>query len=157
MDIHKHNGFSFDGPDDYVKTSEATRRYNCIAWAARDTSRWWWPRRHAYWPENAPREETVEAFSETFQQLGYEESGSASCEPGYEKIAIFAKGGKPTHMARQLIQGKHKGKWTSKLGNRIDIAHELEAVGGDFYGDVALILRRSAPRKIEAENTSQAE
>ena len=46
-------------------TSPADPIYNCIAWAAGDTSAWWWPLddiRRFYWPANAPREITLAAF-----------------------------------------------------------------------------------------------
>jgi len=38
--------------------------YNCIAFAAGETHRWWWPM-GAYWPEPAPRDETVDSFIRT--------------------------------------------------------------------------------------------
>jgi hypothetical protein len=49
-------------------TSPATRDYNCIAWAAGDTTRWWWPdpdpdNDAVYWPSNIPIEETTGAFA----------------------------------------------------------------------------------------------
>ena len=27
----------------FVKTSNFSEEYNCIAWAAKDTKTWWWP------------------------------------------------------------------------------------------------------------------
>jgi hypothetical protein len=59
-------------------------------------------------------------------------------EPGLEKIAIFAKGGRPTHAARQL----GSGRWTSKLGRAEDIEHDLRALEGEAYGAVAFFLQR---------------
>jgi hypothetical protein len=42
-------------------TSPHDFRYNCVAWAAGDVSRWWWPTEPAvaYWPDGVAREETV--------------------------------------------------------------------------------------------------
>jgi len=48
----------------YSITSPQTPRYNCIAWAAGDTRKWWWPdpSPFAYWPPNIPRENTLQRF-----------------------------------------------------------------------------------------------
>ncbi|HZO88142.1 MAG TPA: hypothetical protein VFB38_07355 [Chthonomonadaceae bacterium] len=48
----------------YDITSPAAEDYNCIAWAAGETDRWWWPDPFSigYWPEGVPRAETLEAF-----------------------------------------------------------------------------------------------
>jgi hypothetical protein len=54
----------------YKVTSEESRWYNCVAFAAGETQRWWWPI-GAYWPEQAPRHETIESFIVAFQALGY--------------------------------------------------------------------------------------
>ena len=34
------------------------------------------------------------------------------------------------------------GLWTSKLGDWEDIRHELQDLEGEFYGSVALIMKR---------------
>jgi hypothetical protein len=57
---------------------------------------------------------------------------------GVEKIAIYVRSDIPSHVARQLPNGK----WTSKLGLREDIEHDLEALEGPEYGSVVLILSR---------------
>ncbi|NEO46086.1 MAG: hypothetical protein F6K55_18900 [Moorea sp. SIO4A3] len=43
----------------YHITSADTIDYNCVAWAAEDTQRWWWPdpMKESYWPVNVPRVE----------------------------------------------------------------------------------------------------
>lgn len=123
----------------YHITSPATRDYNCIAWAAGDTTRWWWPDPGAdYWPLGAPAELAIDAFVRAFETLGYVPASDAELEPGYEKIALFARADVPTHAARQL----RNGRWTSKLGRLEDIEHDLHALAGDLYGDVALVLKR---------------
>src|SRR5258708_7445589 len=99
----------------YIITSPATDRYNCIAWVAGDTDSWWWPDpfEQEYWPDEAPREETLEAFVVAFTGLGYALCLSGELEAGFEKLAFYADGhGVPTHAARQL----RNGQWTSKLG-----------------------------------------
>ena len=76
-----------------------------------------------------------------FEDLGYIERTDASVELGMQKIAVFVGDqGKPTHAARQLPDGW----WASKLGQQIDIEHELSAIQGAAYGHVAFVLGRVA-------------
>ena len=104
----------------FTVTSPASPVYNCIAWAAADATRWRWPDAFGlyYWPEQAPRAETLDAFVAVFGVLGYETCGDPHYEPAFEKVAIYADGrGRPTHASRQL----ENGHWTSKLGQEVDI------------------------------------
>lgn len=133
-------------------TSHPTPAYNCIAWAAGDDQRWWWPLVGGYWPAAAPRELTLEAFVAAFGTLGYQECNGGHLEYGFEKVVIYAKSGVPKHAARQLPDGS----WTSKLGRDADISHKLLGVCGDLYGSVAKYLRRplsaiAAPSPPEAQ------
>ena len=125
---------------DYDITSPRDVSYNCIAWAAGDDTRFWWPHvmGSGYWPSGVPRETTLEAFTAAFESLGYEVCRTAQLEGGYEKVAIFADGGTPTHAARQLASGL----WTSKLGNDVDIQHVLDGVEGAWYGKVVRFMKR---------------
>jgi hypothetical protein len=129
----------------YVVTSPPTEGYNCVAWAAGFTDRWWWPVGPGpcvYWPSGIARTETIEAVRDAFALLGYAPCADEQHESGYEKVALFADaGGIPTHAARQLPTGR----WTSKLGQGDDIEHELRALEGAVYGLVALVLRRLLP------------
>lgn len=120
--------------------SPPTPTYNCIAWAAGKTDRWWWPDplEVCYWPPAAPRSETIEAFALAYAALGYSACDSPEPEPGVEKVAIYAHAGRPKHAARQLPDGR----WTSKLGRLVDIEHKLSALEGDKYGYVTTILKR---------------
>jgi len=123
----------------YEVTSPIDPGYNCIAWAAQQNDRWWWPVPDYYWPAHAPLECTLDVFRMTFAALGYTETGSADVEKGVEKIAIFTdRDLVPTHAARQLLNGR----WTSKLGKLEDIEHDLTTLEGDEYGVVALVLAR---------------
>ena len=125
----------------YQVTSSSTPKYNCIAWAAMDDNRWWWPdtQNQYFWPNEISRSETIESFIEAFQMLGYTVCEDARFEEGHEKVAIFTdQYDKPTHAARQLPSGK----WTSKLGKMVDIEHGLKGVEGVHYGEVRVILRR---------------
>jgi hypothetical protein len=129
----------------YIVKSQATRNYNCIAWAAGDTNRWWWPDagKQYHWPEGIPRDNTVDAFIAAYTQLGYEVADSQELEEGLEKVAIYTKDKLPTHAARQLPSGM----WTSKLGREEDIEHTLRGLTESVYGEVAVILCR--PRSAQ--------
>lgn len=125
--------------ESYDITSEVDKTYNCIAWAAGDTARWWWPTHAYYWPAAASREETVDAFVQAFATMGYERCDAGFYEDGFEKVAIYTDAtGTPTHAARQLALGS----WTSKLGLADDIEHTLSGLEGSLYGSVAQIIRR---------------
>lgn len=126
----------------YKITSAAQPDYNCVAWAAGDSSRWWWPDEfdQYYWPEEAPRRSTLDAFVHAFRTLGFEMCREPVLEPGWEKVAIFVDTNRvPTHAARQLPDGT----WTSKLGQLEDIKHPTpDDVSGSEYGWSACFLRR---------------
>lgn len=126
----------------YTKTSSATKAYNCIAYAAGDDTRNWWPNSapNGYWPENVPQRETVYAFLECYRSLGYETCDNGQLEGGFDKVAIYALNNVVTHAALQL----QTDGWTSKVGWNIDIDHHtLEALEGPFYGQVVRFLRRA--------------
>jgi hypothetical protein len=129
-------------PERFEITSPRTVAYNCIAWAAGETQRKWWPDKMgvAYWPKGVPREATLAAFVAAYATLGYRECDNGKLEPGCEKIAIFTKpAGTPAHAARQLPNGR----WTSKLGNEFDIEHDLPGVECSQYGLVRQYLKRA--------------
>ena len=128
---------------EYEVTSDESLVYNCIAWAAGDSTQRWGPNTDDYWPQTAPREATLESFRAVFEGLGYQECPTRELEVGFEKVAIFVDDdGQPTHVARQL----ENGNWTSKLGTWEDIEHQkLDSLVGtaSMYGTVELIMRRS--------------
>jgi hypothetical protein len=131
---------------DYRITSPRNPEYNCFAWAAEEDDRWWSPTSEDYyWPEDAPTAwdtaTALETLIQTFALSGYKPCDSADFEPGIQKVAIYIdSNGMPTHMARQLSEGR----WTSKLGGWEDIEHELAGVEGmNAYGSVYIILGRS--------------
>ena len=123
----------------YAVTSPPTPTYNCIAWAAGESNRWWWPTSSYFWPTGIPREETLLAFVGAYATLGYTRCDDEQREIGFEKVAIYVNArGIPTHAARQL----GTGMWTSKLGQAHDIAHTLDGVSGLRYGRVGAVLKR---------------
>jgi hypothetical protein len=126
----------------YQITSPADPRYNCIAWAAGNSTNWWWPEldvENGYWPTGIAHEVSLNAFVAAFAALGYVPTDSEAVEPGWERIALFAVAdGTPSHAARQLPNGR----WTSKLGKLADIEHELHDLTGTEYGAVVQIMKR---------------
>lgn len=125
----------------YQISSPATPEYNCVAWAASDTDRWWWPFAgpYAFWPQGAPLEETLDAFVQAFAMIGFSPCETGDLEQGYEKVAIFVgRDRRPKHVARQLPNGQ----WTSKLGEAEDITHALDGLENSEYGSVAKIMKR---------------
>lgn len=123
-------------------TSPETPFYNCIAWAAGENARWWWPdpNNQYYWPPGIPRHETLQAFILLFKNIGYTLCEDAEYEDAFEKIAIYVDDstGKPTHAAKQVSYGR----WTSKLGRLVDIEHDISGVAGKHYGSPAVVMKR---------------
>jgi hypothetical protein len=105
---------------------------------------WWWPdpANMCFWPEGAPRVTTLAAFVRAFEEIGYKVCDGADAEKGFEKVAIYAKDGVPTHAARQITNGR----WTRKLGAWETIEHDFDALEGSEYGHVAYVLRRRRRR-----------
>lgn len=137
-------GYDITSPD----TSFKPESYNCIGWAANDVNHgFWWPM-YGYWPFWVKRELTVACFVRTFRWFGYRLCDNSRLEYGYEKVALYALHGVPTHMARQL----RDGSWTSKLGDWEDIMHitldALESYGPipfGAYGAPILFMKRWIP------------
>ena len=136
---------------DFNLTSLESTAYNCIAWAAGEIHRAWWPdsQNTAHWPDGVPREPTVAAFVAAFETLGYEPCADGAAELGFEKVAIYTLNGKPTHAARQLPSGS----WTSKLGKWVDIEHATAESVATFpkcsvYGTPTQYMRRPKSRDL---------
>ena len=131
------DSFSIESPFDEA--------YNCIAYAAGDARIYWWPLGEArsgdvYWPDDAPNEETLEAFEAAFASLGYEPCDSDEFEEEYEKIALYADQNVPTHATRQ---DPTTGNWVSKLGDHVDIWHQrVDSLEGELYGNVCRYMKR---------------
>ena len=130
----------------YEVTSPDDPTYNCIAWAAHDMQHRWWPDNpNMYWPHWMGRivkpKSTIECFVQSFHLLGYVTCGDSRLERRYEKVALYAVGDSPKHMARQLPDGN----WTSKLGIfGEDITHyTLDAI--EEYGPEPIYAEYGAP------------
>ena len=137
---------------EYAITSDASERYNCIAWVVGETHRWWSPLAEdgEYWPFEYQPEATTMVVQTALATVGFEDCADGESEDGIEKAALFADERGFTHVARQLANGR----WTSKLGSDRDIEHDLEAVEGFDespmayrYGRVVAFMsrRRASP------------
>jgi hypothetical protein len=122
-------------------TSPASQDYNCIAWAAGDTTRWWQP--DVYWPIPAPPTACdIQVLVQAYQSLGFAPCADGAVEPGFEKVALYGNFYFYLHAARQLPNGT----WTSKLGPDVDIEHSTpEDVAEGVYGVVMYFMRRPLP------------
>ncbi len=134
---------SFPGlvPGKYRVTSPVDYRYNCIAWAAGVSDKWWQPDGSNFWPIDTIGDYSVSNYIRAYESLGYAVCEDFELSVGVEKVAIFEKTTPvphASHAARQL----HSGWWASKLGQSIDIEHELRAVEGSVYGRAVVALQR---------------
>lgn len=134
----------------YEITSDATDRYNCLAWAIGDEDSWWAPIEGdgISWPDDLPWEWTLETVQSVLATVGYEPCQDGDLVDGIEKVALYADEENVAHVARQLPDGR----WTSKLGSDCDIEHELEALEGfedspDAYRYGRVVAFMSRPRR----------
>jgi len=134
----------------YKILSRPTDRYDCVAWAAGDTTRWWWPdlKGKRYWPENVERKRTLDVFKKVFENLGYFICDNGNFEEGYDKIAIYVnENGKPTHVTRQFW----KNVWISKIGEwELVEYYNVNALYDGICGDIAVFMKR--PIKYLSDN-----
>jgi len=93
--------------EDYRLSSPATPRYNCIAWAAEDEERFWWPAPLGpyFWPPGVAREATLVAFIEVFRSMGYETCESDEREAGFGKGGALRWGEWGTNACRTVVAG----------------------------------------------------
>ena len=117
----------------------ATVQYNCVAWALGITTDWWWPGNLSCWPIRQ-RTARLEGFIAAFAAVGFEECAAPEIEPGYEKIALYTRGGFPMHVAR--IESALL--WSSKIGGAELIEHEPSALDGNEFGLPTHFFRRKS-------------
>ncbi len=165
LPLSRERNFPYLTRDLYEVTDDETDDYNCIAFAAGDKTRWWWPDPDGVysWPIDK-RECTVACFIEAFESLGYRGCVCSFRKRGVEKVALYydpvgcvgtldhppVAPNSPTHAARQFPNGY----WRSKLGGGEQIEHKtLSCLNGtDFtgerisYGKPVQILKRPEKR-----------
>jgi hypothetical protein len=116
-----------------------TSQFNCIAWAAGDSNRWYDPKN--YWPRHLRFSWGIDSLERLYGALGYEKADDGSIEPEYLKIALYKSkiDASWTHAAIQTPSGI----WQSKLGWGELIEHLTpDDVAGGSYGEVAGFMRR---------------
>jgi hypothetical protein len=126
----------------YRITSDNDARYNCIAYAAGESHRWWQPGYSGYhWPETADKGDGIESLRNMFETLGYVVCDNEELEQGFDKVALYADNeGYWTHAAKQ----KDNGLWISKLGRGFDITHRTpHCFGGpNGYGNAVYFMKK---------------
>lgn len=90
----------------FRRISDASEKYNCVAWAAGHDDEWWDIAEGYYWPEDVPREAAVQHLVKVYELLGFVRCESDRLEDGFEKVAVYSDGYLWTHAARQLQSGK---------------------------------------------------
>jgi hypothetical protein len=135
---------------DYEVTSDATRRYNCVAYAADDYTRKWGCSSFLlpgyYWPPGAIVGVGIDAITSAFGMVGYTVCEDRKPEPEFEKIAIYTDNhGQWTHAAKL----RDDGHWSSKLGDWEDIRHAtLESLEHSDYGRAVRYMKRPREKSI---------
>jgi hypothetical protein len=140
----------------YAIASPMTPAYNCIAFAVGDETQWWeHGARLCYWPPSIQRGDNLDSWIHVFELHGYSRTDDESLEQEFEKVAIYVDLDMlPTHVAKQLPDGR----WKSKLGKGHDIEHDtldvLEGDQMDEYGIVAQCLKRKISLKASQRGTA---
>ena len=126
--------------EDFEIVDQPSDLYNCIAYAANDTSQRWDPNTEDYWPPWAPGNNLLDSLKQVFTGLGYEECEDSCLENGYLKVTLYEEQGEAKHAAIQMPNGL----WRSKLGYGPVIEHRNpESLAGGIYGDPAVFMRRA--------------
>lgn len=125
--------------DNFIKSSEPTILYNCIAWAVGESHRWWQPARFRFWPSGALYNTSKEALIDAYEKIGFEKCDNGKGEDGFLKVALYTKDNINYEHAARLEQD---GKWKSKLGVDIDIDHSLEALENGLYGNIYQFMKK---------------
>ena len=98
--------------EDFDIICPESTRYNCIAYAAGDTSQPWGDEEGYHWPEEVTTSPTIRGLENLFKWLGFKKCHGPRLEPGYQKVALYANQGFWQHAALQMPNGR----WRSKLG-----------------------------------------
>ena len=126
--------------DDLEIVEQTSTRYNCIAYAAGDTSNWWEPAERRYWPDYATRSDRIESLIEVFAGLGFQQCEDSNFEDNYEKVALYEEQGAWKHAALQTFAGR----WRSKMGRGPLIEHRSpQSLSGGMYGEATVYMRRA--------------
>jgi hypothetical protein len=82
----------------------------------------------------------MDAFLLMLKEGGWTKTSDKSLQKNLRKIALYYSPvtGAPTHAARLL----ENGYWTSKLGDNIDLSHDLSELEGPEYGIVFSVFQK---------------
>lgn len=122
--------------------SRKTKRYNCLAWAAREKHRRWDFAKGAYWPPGVKKAMGIAYLVGAFQAEGFSVCNENDCQTydsTADSIVVYERNRIGTHAARLLANGM----WSSKLGDIEDVEHQTpEALSGDRYGYPRVYMKR---------------
>lgn len=68
----------------YQITSPVDIRYNCVAWALGDKTRWWEPSSGGFWPTELEDEPDLSQFTHALGALGFKPCEDSGIQPGVE-------------------------------------------------------------------------
>ena len=103
------------------KLAPATATYNCLAWTIDDTSRWWW----------------LEADGNGDNKITVAEMSAFYVSKGKSNIAYYGPSTSDVvHVAKKAGGNGPDCQATSKLGENIRMAHDLNQLAGGFYGNI---------------------
>lgn len=119
--------------------SPETSTYNCVAWVLGKMDAWYEPDLDYDWIAGLPMENDLATMQKFFEYFAFEGCEKPSLSDFSEEIiALFAKDGIFTHVAKRL----ENGRWTSKMGNSYDVEHSLTSISDGLYGEVVLYMRK---------------
>ena len=134
--------------EEFKIIGDPTDQYNCIAYAAGDSTKWWWPDGINYWPSWATLDNRMESLKEVFAGQGYEQCHNSTAEEGYQKVALYGFPGGFEHAALQMPNGP----WRSKMGQGPIIEHHSpESLSDGMYGSPTIYMRRSTSKTYQPE------
>lgn len=126
--------------EDFKIVEPDTGQFNCIAFAAGDSNKWWWPDGINYWPDWAPLENSIESLQKAFAGLGFERCENADIEDGFQKIALYETVGVMKHAAVLMPNGH----WRSKMGQGPVIEHNSpDSLANGIYGCPTVFMKRA--------------
>lgn len=120
---------------------------------------WWEPCSGGYfWPKDMPRDYSIKTLIRVFESLGYAACDGHEPEPGVQKVAIYAIGSETWEHAAIQTQD---GKWSSKIGENIDIAHDTldglyGGLPGSEYGKVICVLKKKRSTETSSHSCNAA-
>lgn len=128
----------------YAVIGPPSDQYNCIAYAAGDTSQHWEDDNpNSYWHPDAKRGTTTADLAVLFRKLGFKKCGGPRLEPKYQKVALYGKQVLWTHAALQTSNGR----WRSKLGKEGELIEHgtPDDLIGDEYGRPYMYMQKLIP------------